>query len=199
MAKRAGPTMLRRGVVCALALGTVLCAAAAGQEAPAIAPGAHVRLSGPAMALQEGSLRSVHGDTIFLDVRQFLSPFAIPVGRVSRIEVLVGRHRHTKVGANVGGITGLVVGIGASARIFRDGCRPQPGGDALDTAITAAGCGMAVLLAPAYFMIIGYGLGALVGHFVVTETWAGVPPDRIRMALVPRSGGGLGIGVSLAF
>jgi hypothetical protein len=83
--------------------------------------------------------------------------FAIPVGRITRFEVSIGRHRNTGKGALIGLVAGSLIGLAAASNDPNNFL--GPGGQAMVVGITGA---------------LGAGLGALFGAFPI-ESWEDVP------------------------
>jgi len=164
----------------------------AGQQAPALEPGARIRVTvdGAGPHVQVGVYQGVR-DTILV-LQAGSAPISIPLGRLRQVEVSRGRKGHWRAGAGVG----FLVGVGAAVA-FEAGsgstapCDQEQNQDAMSSGeclgIAAAGVALST------------GLGALVGGLVRTERWQEVPVEGLRLTMVPRPGRRLGLGIAFTF
>jgi len=158
-----------------------VCPLAAQDNLP-IAPGQRVRVSLDGQRRIAGVLKSQDGDSIRVQQYWNTAPLTIARSSISGVEVSTKRHSNAGTGAAVGLVVGSLLGAAAGA-----GCKGEffcPG--------PAAGAASVGLL--------GAGLGALIGTFSHSETWASVYERRVRASFVaPTRGRGAGVGVTVAF
>lgn len=191
--------MLARVTIATLMLIGGLSASLAGQQPGPVPAGSYVRVTGAGNPTwtQEGRFRAISGDTLILDAPEFTTPFTVTMRSVARIETRVGRFRHTKSVARIGALVGLGVGISSAIAAANNNCGIGPTQNGWDS-IRTGFCWGGIVLMPAAMTLGGYGLGALVGHFIVTDTWVDVPLEHVRVSVAPR-GHGAGIGLAFSF
>ncbi len=160
-----------------------IAAATAQQEM--LKPGARVRVTAPELraAKQVAILEAWRGDTLVLVAD---STFFYPVGSITRLEVSWRKRSHTSLGAGLGLIAGIAIGVGASAH-FASECRKSGQG----------WCDTAYVLTP-LGALVGTLAGAFIGGRVKTDRWVEVPLDQLLISVVPRRNG-LALGISVAF
>jgi hypothetical protein len=166
--------MERRTVFVMAVLGAALAAEALAQGAPApppfrLPPGARVRLLTAGNRPVEGRLagQDVSGVTLALPSEDPFEPpsaMAFPAGSIRRLEISLGRKRHTLVGALIGavalGATGFSDPVNTSGSCDYDSSQPCSRAEA----VVIASLGGALL-------------GGMVGHLVQTERWTPVALD----------------------
>jgi hypothetical protein len=184
------------------------------QQPPSLKPGQRIRVTAAAEGLTKdlATLLALSRDTIVIGrphhhwhggtdtVRA-----AMPLGDLQDLEVSIGRRSYWTQGLIIGGIGGGVAGVlyGAIHGIDVDGtnayCVSQG---------WASGTHCTRLIAPGLKAsiragLVGTALGALAGLAIGSgfhrERWVKVPLDRLQVAVVPQSSGGLDLGASLAF
>ena len=111
------------------------------------------------------------------------SAVTLPLDRVRRLEISVGRHSNAGKGAligfGVGAVTGLALGIGCANSDSLFQCT-----------------GSEVAQATLIVGVIGVGVGGLVGMASSSERWELIGADPVHVSLAPH---GLGFAVSLTF
>jgi hypothetical protein len=154
-------------------LGLALAASATPQQHPEyeLPPGARVRLTVQGSQV-EGYLSGRQGDSVrlaLLDGNPFAAEMAVPLSAATRVEVHVGRKRHTKAGALIGavamGLTGIWGPVDSSPECYQASSAPCSRGESI--AISA---------------MAGAALGALAGYAITTDQWAPVPPEALGVA-----------------
>jgi hypothetical protein len=182
-----------------LVISAALCSAARAQP---VRRGEMVRLNAPGMRLRNlvARLLAVKRDTIVVGLIRTRSDagswrtdtlrFTVPTSDVSSLEVVRSRS-HILAGAAIGGVGSAV----ATFLIVKAGEREHCGfmaffcwapGHATDDALTAG--------------LVGAGVGALVGIATRSRGWKRVSLERLgglSVALTPRPGRGIGLGISL--
>ena len=151
--------------------------------------GAHVRLTAPALQMRgvTGTVVDMTADTLFI-VRWHQAPrTAIPVDKLSRLEVSSGKNRRRGMawGGAIGLIVGGLMGVGI-AGLTESESGPDGISSSEDVAIIAGTTGLITLM--------GVGLGAVMA------------PDRWQDATLhppgnrgTREGGPLRVGLRIAF
>ena len=179
-------TRTRTGLFAVLVT-VVLLGPLSAQEPPALAAGAHVRITAPSLGWNQKTrnLAGVHGDTLLVErfLSLFLGPKPVPLSAVTALEV--STNRGSRDGAAwIGGLVGAVAG-GFAAYAHGGPCDP------------GSFCKMERTLGTVFGASLGGLAGVLIGYAVVPERWApvGLPTPRIA----PLPGGALGLGASLAF
>jgi hypothetical protein len=134
-------------------------------------PGTRVRLTVEGSQV-EGYLSGRQGNSVrlaLLDHNPFAPEMTVPLSAATRVEVHVGRKRHTKVGALVGavvmGLTGIWGPVDSSPECYQASSAPCSRGESI--AISA---------------MAGAALGALAGYALTTDQWAPVPPEALGVA-----------------
>ena len=187
---------MHRVIMLLAAVSACLTDGALGQAAPALDPGARVRITAHPFGLRRApvTLSAATDDTLYISVvskrlehgsvvtdsRQH----AVPVESISRLEVPAGRRSNwdkgAKTGALIGGAAGLLAGA-AFAACDDWGCPDGPG--------QKIGAAVGGTMAGA---LMGGIVGALIGAMSTRDAWADVSADRVRIAIRPRM---LGMGV----
>jgi hypothetical protein len=161
---------------------TVSCFAVAvparAQDAPALAPGARVRITVPSRNLEKqiGTMHAIAGDALVVELLGSSGDLAtpgvaahIPLDSVTRLDVSAGRHRQTWRGAGIGFLVGagagLVVGP-LSMECPSYGCDTSPGVAAAFGGIVLGGLGAVV--------------GLVAGAATTSEKWEEVPVSALR-------------------
>ncbi|HEX9188819.1 MAG TPA: hypothetical protein VGB87_17185 [Vicinamibacteria bacterium] len=166
--------MERRTVLVMAILGAALAAEALAQGAPApppfrLPPGARVRVFTAGNRPVEGRLagQDLSGVTLAFPSEDPFQPpaaMAFPAGSIQRLEISLGRKRHTLVGALIGavalGVTGFSDPVDTSGSCDLDSNQPCSRAEA----VIIASLGGALL-------------GGVVGHFVQSERWTPVALD----------------------
>ncbi len=164
-------------------------------QAP-IRPGARVRVTGPPicpptyiLCVRGPRLQSVgtflvwKSDTLVVQSNGDI--LALPLDSVTTLEVSAGRRSQTGLGAGIGSLTGVAIGVVVGAASCTDEVFVKP------TACAAAG--------GVIFGAAGALLGALIGATMKTERWVSVPLDQLRVSFVPQRDGRYGLGASVRF
>jgi hypothetical protein len=171
------------------------------QDSP-LEPGARVRLqvcdphstlftrrgaASVCTARMEGTFVAVSRDTFRLQTEMQVTPSTIPFTSISQLEVSRGRKSHTLLGLAVGSLVGLGAGAlaGGSVDCYALGFRD----DGVTCVLIGAGAGL----------VAGSILGAVTGALIRTERWEEVPLEQVRLQVARQPGGGLGLGLSVAF
>ena len=166
-------------------------AALEAQTAP-LSPGARVRVttSGPSPSRQVGSVLELREDSLVIRPDGRADSLAIPLARVTDIELSRGLRTQGRRGLGVG----FLVGAGAGVLIgLTDGDDP-PG------AFFSFSAEEKALMAGSMLGVAGAVVGGLVGLVSRTEKWSRVPLGAAtgRVGVAPRPGG-VGLSVSLRF
>jgi hypothetical protein len=133
-----------------------------------------------------GALGAQTAEALWLDGR------ALPMESISRIEVSEGRKGHFLTGLAIGTVAG--VGLGLSMRSsIEDDLRNT------DDFYDGIGIAIAGTAAVPFGIALGAITGGVVGALWRSERWREVSTDRLRVAVVPTSRGGLGVGVGVSF
>jgi hypothetical protein len=178
----------------------ILSATASAQHTPRtlapLAADTRVRIT-VAQSLQPvtGVVVAHRTDTLIVRTEADGSAMILPLGQIVSIEVSHGVRRSARHGAFVGLGTGAMVGLVVGAVTYRKAdCTHSSGcldlGPAADMAAGMGVGGLAGLMA-----------GALIGSLPV-EHWAPaptVPEGKQRLGIAPRTRGGAGLTVTLAF
>jgi hypothetical protein len=139
----------------------------------------------------DGIVTAVRGDTLELRTVRGQVPLVLPLDRVERLELGVGRTGHGGTGAFLGlvagGALGWVVGT-ATYRPCTGWCLFVP--DSREQAGT---------IGAVFVGVAGAELGLLIGGKVITEVWQPVLLDAIRLGVTPLPAGRLGVGASIQF
>jgi hypothetical protein len=154
------------------------------QTAPILKPGDRVRVIAPAVSPDPvvGTLVTLGADTL---VVQDSATWRFAFGAVQRVGVSRGRKSNAVVGAGYGLLAGVGVGL-----LITSSCEPD---------LIFNSKAQCMLAGAIFFGAAGTLVGAVTGAFVRTERWRDVPLDRVRMSVVPRSGGGVQGRAALAF
>jgi hypothetical protein len=166
---------------------------------PLLAPGVRVRLTaaaggGKVLGSVRGTLAAMDSSQITVDTREpgtGYSSVQIPLERVSKLEVSRGRHGHALAGA----VFGFAGGAAAGAILDDSGpigvecpVPPNPCGGSNPKLGWALAGGL-----------VGFPVGALLGHFVRTERWSPVDLPRVEVTAGPLPGRGLRFVARLRF
>ena len=153
-------------------------------EIAPVAAGTRVRLTTAGatgfMGTAQGTLIRLAPGTLGVVDEERGAIVAVPDANVIRVQTSPGRRRHARTGF----LIGAAVGVGAVL---------------LSTSDPEADCGLEVHQPCTSGLRAGWaafggalygGIGALIGHFVRTETWTDVPVGRIHLAVGLERGGG---------
>lgn len=155
-----------------------------------VQPGARVRISQPGEDPRIAIVVAYTADSLVVQGAEFENDVALPLTRISRLEVSAGSHRNVVngmlLGTLIGGTAGFILGV-ATYEPCTGFCLFTP-----DSRSTSGAVGAAL------FGVLGFTVGSLVG-LQSHETWQQVPVDRKRVAIGVRQMHGAGIGVSLEF
>jgi hypothetical protein len=159
------------------ALGPVATARA--QPLPLV-PGQRVRVTVPTLSVlrQNTTFRRLDGDTLVL------SSASYPLSSVTRLESDSGRKPHASEGAGIG----YLVAAGGSFIAVQGSTRGTEARELRKAVIVGGSSVIASVVAA----IIG-------GLFWESDRWDPVPLDRLRVSVVRRRDGRLGLGLSVAF
>jgi hypothetical protein len=153
-----------------------------------VAPGSRVRVTQPGEQPRTAVVVRHDADTLFVRWNNLADTAALPVGRITRLDVSAGTHRSVAKGAGMGVVIGGVAGalLGGLTYTPCEGlnCLTQPAGRGEAIAYGAGGGGL---------------LGVIVGSLVGLKTHE----DWERVSITPRvvssRAFGAGLGVTLAF
>lgn len=147
--------------------------------------GSKVRLLAPG-ALQ-GRLQGIVSemDEKTLVVLQDNRPVRVSRGAVTRLEVSTGTHRKT--------VKGMIIGAAIGAALF---ATEEPS-DSCEGAVTI--CYTSRAGAMAWGAVGGAAWGAGIGALIKKDRWSPVALERVQLTLGPVRGGGVALGVSVAF
>jgi hypothetical protein len=173
----------------AFAVADIRDVAVSAQQPPQLKPGQRVLVTAPSAGLT-GAIATVealsvhditlrrerlgHGGT---DTLQMVPLDSVRYLQVSR------RHGHAGIGALIGFAVGAIGGV---IEVARENAQARTNFLKFSPIVGAL------------FGLPGAGIGAIVGALVRTEEWVPVDLHRLRLGLVPQSGGRLGIGALLA-
>jgi protein involved in polysaccharide export with SLBB domain len=135
------------------------------QQPASVRPGDRVRVTTPELHRRIGRVIAVRADTLVFQARGADGPVALPLPRVSRLEVARGRHSPFR-GALIGTGVGAVAGYGAALAMVA-------GQDACDSSDCLTGRDIAALFVWAGATAAGAVGGALIA--ADTERWVSVP------------------------
>jgi hypothetical protein len=173
---------------------TMLGAPARGQAPPALASGAHVRITAPTLGWdgKTGTLAEVRGDTLLVRragglLGYILSPRPVPLSAVTTLEVSRNHFVH-RLALDLGEVLGVVAGVEAGYALAGP-CPPMLG-------LGWDDCGVKEMLLGA---TAGAALGWILAGALVPERWSTVMPDGAHFGLIMQPRGRVGVGVSLAF
>ncbi|UCG86438.1 MAG: hypothetical protein JSW71_21475 [Gemmatimonadota bacterium] len=152
--------------------------------AQAVEPGTHVRVSTDRHPPLQGSVTNVSAEWIVIDTVR------LPINSITDLQV---RHRrsHAGKGALLGGITlGTLTGVGLGVA-----CAGSSGSfiDCSDQVPAA------FLIGTSAGFAAGALIGGIIGAFHTSDNWESVPPDRLRVDVMPRPDGAVTVGLSLSF
>jgi hypothetical protein len=185
---------MSRWIAALLLVQLVVPAALAGQDAmPAtlLRPGARVRITQVGEPRRVGILVALSADTLVVQGAKFANDEALPLERISALEVSTGRHH------NVLRRMGMGFAIGAGAGLLLGAVAYQP---CTGMCIMApANRGESAAGAGAFFGTVGLLVGAIAG-IPKHDSWQRVQTDgkRVAFAVSPRAAG-TGLGVTLRF
>ena len=148
------------------------------QSDTALVPGRRIRIAAPRVRsdLVVGTLGDRTDSSIVVVTDK--GDVTLPIDKVYRLWVSRGKRRsHAAVGALLGGVLGLGVGV-ALASTVHSSCQPPPG---------SFGCGFGNVDAGAGMMLGGVALGVTVGMAIGGggERWQSVPVSVLRRRRVP--------------
>jgi len=175
---------MRTHVQALVVTATLLCAAGAFPlEAPALAPGARVRVSSPSLGAEPvvGTLVRQEDGALWVDRGPSGSPTRIALEPVTRIEVSAGRRTRATQGALVGLAAGAVPGLLLTFGDYDSDDDPSPG------AVAAVGAAS------------GAALGAAIGWALKTEEWLPAERPAVAASITPLRGGGLGVSLRVSW
>jgi len=179
---------MRNIILAVTAFTLVGSAPALGQDVLWLKPGAKVRMTAPALGLNEriGRVQELTGDTLVAQVdamrqgRLQLEMLHVPMSSITKLDVTTGRRGHWLEGAGIGFLFGVVTGAAS--------------GDDPSDQWFAYSAGEKAMMGGLGFGLIGAGVGAL----IKSDKWSEVPLDQVRPRLVAQQDG-VGVGVSLRF
>jgi len=187
-------TSIRSGCI-GIAVGLVASAALrslSAQQLPEVRPGQRVRVTAPSAGLHQAvsTVEALSASELTL-LRERLHErgwvdtlhVRVALDSVRRVEVSTGQHSHEWTGAGVGAVVGGTVGYMIGQRRKCSCCGP---------CYSAEG---GALLGG----VVGAVVGGLIGDGIRTDEWLPVDLHRLRIGLLPQSGGRLGLGASLGF
>ena len=158
----------------------------------AVMVGSRVRATGSGdSSVVDGIVTGVRGDTLELRTVEGLVPLVLPLDRVERLDLGVGRKGHAGRGALIGAVAGGVLGWVVTSATYRpctDWCLFGRYSREEEATIGAVFVGVA-----------GAELGLVIGGKILTEVWQPVPLDAIRIGIAPLPAGRLGFGASIRF
>ena len=192
-----------RCLVVGLMIGMVGVTVAPAEEPATPAVGIRVRVTAPAVSGERlvGTLVRMDETTLTLRAGKGKGTLEVPRAAIIRLEVSRSRSRKGE-GAGIG----MLVGIGAAVAVglgAGGGCEsvavPDPWlfglSERLDRNL-CVGKGEAALLTS----LVTIPVGALIGYAAAPgERWVATTPDRLRLAVAPVRGGGVGATLSVRF
>jgi hypothetical protein len=194
---------MRLSMVLALVAGTPGVTAALAGEGSAAASGARIRVTAPGISGKRlvGTLARMDATTLTLSQENGKGALEVPRNAITRIEL--SRHASRKGrGAKIGTLLGFgaAVAIGlASGEDCGSLPEPQPGLLGLEDRLRRSFCIDKVTMAALSSVLTVPG-GALLGWAAAPgESWVATTPDRLRLAVAPVAGGGVGASVSIRF
>lgn len=160
------------------------------QQEPPVVSGDRVRIAAPTVDPEDwlvGTLVETAADTCVLAVDNQADTLALPFASVTRFEVNRGRRSHWVTGAALG----AVVGGAGGALLGYMSCIYEPKeSDCVQTHVTVGAVVGGTVLG-----LVGAGIGSA----IKTDRWEEVPLDQLRVGLVRRRNGRLGLAVSVSF
>ena len=212
---------MRHATILVAILAFVPLTSATAQEPPPVKVGDRVRVTAPDLGRREGTVQLLTTDSLVMrpeygawpvqwltrdslvmypeyggwlvdSVRHMPNRLAIPLASVTRLEVSRGRKsnagRGAKIGALVLGIPGVIAGLALVGRELCGGLGScSDVGPEVVVVLGAVGAGTGALI------------GAVIGYAIRTERWVDLPPDQLRVNLVPQRDGRFGLGLSVRF
>jgi len=126
----------------------------------------------------KGTFVAITTDSLAVAPEDRIGELVLPLASVTSCEVSRRRKSKVLLGAGIGVLLGVSVGVS----VISD-CGPG---------VDCFGAGTIV-----YAPVVGAVLGVLVGAFIKTDRWEEIPLDRLRVSFVPkRDGFALGLSVS---
>jgi hypothetical protein len=164
----------------------------ASQQSPSVKAGDRVRVMAPSVSVSPfvGTFVAIEADSLV--VHDSVHTWRLSLASVEQVDFSQGRKSHTLLGAGIG----FLVGGGVAVALLYTGgstslCDQSANQDAMNSGecigLTALG-GLA-----------GAGLGAIIGGFIRTERWQGIPLKRLRVSLRPQSESRLGLALAVVF
>jgi hypothetical protein len=173
--------MKKKMMACGLAFLVAVAAGAATAEE--VAAGTRVRLTGPRLGAQTGTLLLMDAEAVTLRTRNG-KVVRMPSAEVRRLEVSrrpSRRGRNAFIGMAAGAASGFILGAATNS----DGCTPSPLHPCLFGTDPWFSDEESGLLAA----VPGALLGALVGSMTGGEKWESVSDARVRVGVAPSRGG----------
>jgi hypothetical protein len=193
---------MRLSMVLALVAGTPGLNAAVAEEASATASGARIRVTAPSLSGKRlvGTLTRMDATTLTLWQENGKRTLEVPRSAITRLEVSRHSSRRGK-GAGIGALVGIgaavVIGVAGGDDCNFPPARPEELdlGERLNRSF-CFGRGEIALAAS----LLTVPLGTLLGYAAAPgERWAPTAPERLRVAVSPLRGGGVGAKLSVRF
>lgn len=163
-------------------------------QTPAVAPGARIRVTAPARALERyvTTILEVRGDSIVIGTPG--DSHAVELAHITALDISTGTGTQAAKGAVMGLAIGAVTGAVIGAVRYKE-CIPQEFLDCLlasDSRASEAIAGGAVLGG------VGLVIGVVAGALNRTDRWESVDLP-VQFAVIPMRSGGLGVALRRSF
>jgi len=170
------------------------------QGAPALVPGARVRVAGAFIPNEIGTVLSYGNDTLRYVRAEAADTESVATAGISRLEVSTGTHHRVLHGVAMGAVGGLVVGGIVGAVTYRKPTCASNTNNAWDfCGVGDTGGGGAAAAGAVLGAAGGALIGAVVGLVTRSERWRAVSLDSHRLhAVVAPAPGGIAMGLRFA-
>jgi hypothetical protein len=176
------------------------------QQAVSLVPGQRVRVTAAAPHADAwiGEVVGSHDGRLVVRLDSTHAE-TLAVGEIRRLELSRGMGSSARAGAGIGGVAGFVAGLVAGFATRPRGRPCKLSDDWLGILDPDLRCVVTIAEDVGWVGALGaggglagVGLGALIGLPFHAERWERMPPDRVRLEVVPQAGA-LGVGVGIAF
>jgi hypothetical protein len=164
----------------------------ASQQSPPVKAGDRVRITAPSVSGSPfvGAFVAIEADSLV--VHDSVDTWRLSLASVEQVDLSRGRQSHTLLGAGIGFLVGGGVAV---ALLYTGGSTSLCDQSANQDAMNSGECiGLSALGG-----VAGAGLGAIIGGFIRTERWQGIPLKRLRVSLRPQAGSRLGLALAVVF
>ena len=183
---------MRLGTLMLISLIVAPLATIASQQSPPVKAGDRVRVMAPSVSGSPfvGTFAAVEADSLV--VHDSVDIWRLSLASVEQVDLSRGRKSHTLLGAGIGFLVGGGVAV---ALLYTGGSTSLCDQSANQDAMNPGECiGLTALGG-----VAGAGLGAIIGGFIRTERWQGIPLERVRVSLTPQAGRRLGLALAVVF